>query len=296
MKVYSLPRHGAPRVVRRVSDALVRYVPPGVQSTVNEAEADLVILHAFCYQEVLNAVERLRLHRQGFAIIQYRLRTTERPLTRAWLQLWQRAQLVWSFYDLFQLARDDQPPKRPADIDFKFFYAPLGVDPEVFRPLRPGDNKIYNIVTTGSLAQAEVIAEAALATERVNGTQLHIGPEMYLGNHVKCLLGINDERLAYEYSAASYVAGLRRVEGFELPALEGLMCGARPVMFDVPHYRRWFNDLAVFIPEGNFDGVVESLEGLFRSDVWRVNETEQKLAGERFSWERLVGDFWRRIL
>ena len=64
--------------------------------------------------------------------------------------------------------------------------------------------------------------------------------------------GITDEALAHLYQRCQRVAGLRRVEGFEMPALEGLLRrllrwgGAYPVVMLTPAFNwceqpSWFN-------------------------------------------------------
>ena len=56
----------------------------------------------------------------------------------------------------------------------------------------------------------------------------------------------DDKTLAKYYSQCEFVSGLRRIEGFELPVIEGLLCGARPICFDIPDYRHWFDKLGFY--------------------------------------------------
>lgn len=295
MRVYLQPPFGLSRAMLRVSDALTRYAPPYVKVVDQEVNADVVLLHCVCYKSTMEMLERINFRGQAYAMMQYCIRSTERPLTRAWFPFWQKALLVWSYYDLKTLAQEDHPTGFDWEgQNFNFLYQPLGADAEVFKPTG-NDHGRYTIATSGYVAHSEGVAECAVATERVAGLQFHLGPEMYLGPHVKCLLNINDERLAYEYTRSGFVAGLRRDEGFELPAAEGLLCGARPIMFDAPHYRAWFNEFAEFVPEGSFDEVTDAIEVLFRAGPRRVSDAERQLAVERFSWERLANEFWKKI-
>lgn len=296
MKVFIGPRTGMTRAMARVTEALTKYAPSYIKIVESDQHADLVILHTVSHQQAQATVERLQARQQGYAMIQYLVRTTERPLTKGWVPMWQRAVVVWSYLDLFALALEDHPNGMfdPEKTPINFYYAPFGVDPLVFKPLG-NPEKRYTIVTNGSIGYTETVAEAALATERVGGLQCHIGPELYLGSYVRCMTGINDERLAYEYTRSHFVAGLRRKEGFEIPVIEGLMCGARPVVYERPHYRHWYNDIAVFINEGSFDEVADALEHLFRGDYNAVSEQERQLVSERFNWETIVSEFWKRI-
>lgn len=125
---------------------------------------------------------------------------------------------------------------------------------------------------------------------------LHLGPDLKLGPGVEYHLDIPDRKLAGLYSMCQFVAGLRRCEGFEMPAAEGLLCGARPIMFDAPHYRAWFDGLAEFIPETDAASVTNALEGLFREGAVPVSQSEKWDARGRFDWQRLVTGFWTKVL
>jgi glycosyltransferase involved in cell wall biosynthesis len=153
------------------------------------------------------------------------------------------------------------------------------------------------ILTSGYVAESEGVREAAEAMKRVGLEGYHLGPPMNLGSHVRCLLGMGDETLARMYSECKYVAGLRRVEGFELPAAEGLLCGARPILFDAPHYRDWFHRWGIFIPEGDSAQVTDSLEDIFRRlpDL-PVEDGEIAEARKLFDWGRIIPAFWSEVL
>ena len=291
MRVFIGPRQGLSRGITRVTEALTKHAPSYIKFVDNDLNADLVLIHAISYANTSMTVERLQARSQTYGLIQYFLRTTERPLVRGWLPLWEKAHVLWSPLNLKALTEEEGRNSWPS---INFYHAPLGVDPSVFRPLGT-PQKLYKIMTSGSIAHTESVAEAALATERLGVTQCHLGPEMYLGPHVRCYTGINDERLAYEYTRSEFVAGLRRKEGFELPVIEGLLCGARPVVYDQLHYRQWFSEFAEMIPEGTFDEVVDSLTDLFTRGPKPVTEEERQLVSERFSWEKLIREFWHLV-
>ena len=124
----------------------------------------------------------------------------------------------------------------------------------------------------------------------------HLGPMLNLGPGVSYLLGCTDDEVADMWSQCSYVAGMRRIEGFELPALEGLACGSRPVVFDAPHYRNWFGEHAEYVPETDHDSVVEALKRLFSGRLRPVTESEREAVVRKFDWEVLTKGFWEALL
>lgn len=293
MKVYlELPIED--KGLRRVRDAIVRYKPDSVELVMSQDEADLVVIHVYGRRDRVRAqTEYLRSIKKPYVIIQYSIRSTKRPNTNDWLDIWKGAKLVWSYYYLPELCFEDG-----IIIDsFPFYYSPLGVDSEVFYDQRtePG-HKACVIATCSPGELTEGVRECILAAKRVGKKVFHLGKELNKGDDVFCQTGISDEDLAYYYSCCEFVSGLRRVEGFELPAAEGLLCGARPILFDKPHYRAWYDGLAIFIKEGNREEVVNSLEKVFIKGAKPVSDEEMSEARRRFNWETIIDGFWKRVL
>ena len=88
-----------------------------------------------------------------------------------------------------------------------------------------------------------------------------------------------------------------------MPAAEGLLCGARPLMLDREHYRQWFEPWAEFVPETDPATLTDAIVEIFRSDAGAfrftmrtVTDAERAAAAEVFNWENLVGDFWSLVL
>ena len=289
MKVYLEP-HTNSRGILRVRDALVRFAPKEVEVVSSENEADLVILHVFGRNTTShNRAGRLQKQGKPYGVIQYCLRSTMRPNTFDWMVMWQKAQVVWSYYDLFRLSDEDKTRG-----EFNFYHAPLGVDGEVFNSkqlFRP-----YTIVASAQHALSESVRECAYATKRVNGRMFHVGHELRRGEDIVCKSNLTDEELAYVYSTSQFVSGLRRTEGFEFPVIEGALCGARPIVFDRPEMRHWFGQFAIFIQEGSRDSVIDNLEMIFRQGSTPVEEWQKALIREKFNWQYIIDGFWRRIL
>lgn len=278
--------------MNRVSEALTRFAPRSVQLTQHEGEADLVLLHVIGYPETVEKIEQLKARGKQYGIIQYCMRSTQRPNTQDWLPIWHDAEIVWSYYDLPKLVRED---KIEFALDYNFYFAPLGADGSKFRPW--ATPKRYIIGTSGRVAESECILEAAEAAKIVGQQMFHLGPkDDRYGDHVVCIEGMNDAQLGQLYSRCVYVAGLRRAEGFELPAAEGLLCGARPICFDRPHYRQWYGDHALYIPEDGYQETVEQLIALFRERPPEITQEERDECAELFNWERIASGFWQALL
>jgi hypothetical protein len=284
LKVYVDPPFGLSRAMTRVSTALKRYAPQDVEICVVPKQADLLVLHIIGWTGLEELLEQAVKNGQKFVIIQYCLKSTERPAADDWLSIWRQAELVWSYYDL-QLG---------CSPDFNFYLSPLGVDQSVFQRSEKPFIRTRSILTSGYVAESEGIREAEVATAFLGRTMYHLGPDLSFAPHVRVLHGIDDPTLAYLYNTSEYVAGLRRCEGFELPAAEGLLCGARPIVFDQPHYH-WFKPWAVAIEEGTKESVTQSLMEVLSTHPAPLTTLELEDARERFNWSTIVDGFWRKL-
>ena len=289
MKVYLQPDTYSRGIVR-VCDALMQYAPEGIQLVQSPWDADFEIIHAYGRHDAIERrIDLLRRKGKPYAMIQYAIRSTIRPNTFDWMNMWQRAKVVWSYYDLFRLCDEDNTRG-----EFNFFYSPLGVDPEVFKET-PRERR-FIVGACAQHALAEGARECSFAAKRVQKPMFFLGHELRRGPDVVCCQNIDDSEVANYWSQCRYVSGLRRIEGFEFPVLEGAMCGARPIVFDRPHYRKWFDDFAVFIPEAPRDQVIDALESVFRQEIPQVSEDEKAMIRERFNWDRIIKSFWKEIL
>lgn len=284
------------RAMHRVARNLSRYVPDGLELVSAPGDADLQFLHV-----IGNRVLRF-LEAPDYACIQYCYLANSTPdgtnermnaHRQAWLDIWKDARLVWSYYDLSDIIQDSTP----------FLLSPLGID-EPFTEVELDEyDRPIGVMSSGYVAGpgAEAIEEVAIAARTVGMNVVHLGPPKPArmrelnGGSWRAVSGINDKELATYYANTRWVSGLRHVEGFELPILEGLACGARPIVFDRPEMRHWYDGHAVFVKESSGQELVEQLLEVFSSPPEPVTKEEQQKVLERFDWERIASTFWSSL-
>lgn len=291
MKIYlELPQES--RGIARVRDNLIKYLPPGATVVKDRKQADLIIFHVIGRHDMVGKqVESAISRGQRYAMIQYCLRSTMQPHTKEWIGMWSGAECVWSYYDLNELRKEDG-----GQMSDNFYHAPLGIDP-AFANFKPDDHSISRsdlILATSQGYLVESARECVLATQYVHDSMIYLGRELNKEG-VSCFDGVDDKELASLYSYCKYVSGLRRIEGFELPVIEGLSCGARPIVFDQPHYRKWFKDFAVFIPENDRESTIYSLIDVFMGKYKPVTQDEVDHARQVFNWQTIITNFYNKL-
>ena len=107
------------------------------------------------------------------------------------------------------------------------------------------------------------------------------------------------EELATLYGAATVVAYASRYEGFGLPPLEAMACGAPVVASQIPPLRDTLGDAAVLVPPRDVDALAATLLRLWADDAWRAELAALGVARARhFSWDataRRTGDVYRAL-
>lgn len=269
MNVSFAPYHRPSLAIQRIEAAMKAYSPTVITWT-DLDHADLQIFpvtgrHDHVY------IQARELKRQGrkYAILQLALKSTRNPNPEDWLLLWQGAAVVWSYYYL--------------EGNFNFYHSALGADAQLFYPLNMV--RTYLVGMTGTYTRTECLWEVEKAARAVSQKALKIHTQ-------------GDERLNQAYNQCCYISGLRRKEGFELPAAEGILAGARPILFDTPDFRYWYDGIAVFIPEGNLLATINQLERVFRNSEVSlpVSDNEIMYARYRFNWTRILKGFWEKVL
>ena len=295
MNVFMKPQTGLSKAMDRVVKHLSHWAPDYVNIVDAPEDADLVVLHVINYPETEQAIRRLKALGKKYAMIQYCLRTTQEPSVVNWLPIWNDAEFVWSYYDLPALCMEDGL-LFPETISF--MYAPLGVDQSKFNKGLSLAKYPYKVLTTGTVTIPETIDLVNNACAIAHGTHAHVGiltekPGNFDESSVHYVNEISDDSLAQLLRQTEYVCGLRRIEGFELPAAEGLLCGAVPILFDRPHYRHWFGDFgALFIKEGTDEEILLELTHIFnhQKTFWPPRDIEG--AKKLFNWRTISEAFW----
>jgi hypothetical protein len=305
MRVFLNPTGIFSRAMVRVANNLANYAPSSISISGSPSHlyTDLQILHVIGY-DAIEYAKNLLSRGQKYAVIQYCLNPLNESPILEWFDLWRNAQLVWSYYDLnkFQLR-----------VDFNFYHAPLGID-QVFIDqseritLNQGvlnQSNRDSILTSGYVSSpaGEAIEEVWRAAKYCNIPVIHLGPKQVEGIPDSLISSyptfkheISDEELSYLYSRSLYVSGLRHVEGFELPALEGLICGARPVLFDHECYRHWYRNRAIYIPDCSGERLVDYLVNIFKGRPHEVTEATRLELIRKFSWKAICEGFWNSLL
>lgn len=290
------------RAMFRVAKGLRTYVPDGIEIVDRVSQADLQVLHVIGPQ-----VLKRHLKVTDYAVIQYCLKSVNIhgdnvQIKSNWEELWKKAKVVWSYYDLLDSIPDGE----------RFYYAPIGVD-DVFINFDKEPPRNIDIMTSGFVTGpgAEAIEEVAIAAHNLCLIVKHLGPDQIVvyktlntkermhfkpSKNWSAVNGITDEELARIYKRSRWVSGLRQIEGFELPVIEGLVCGARPIVFDRPEMRHWYNGHAVFIPECRGNELVERLVSVLKTDPKPVTIEERRTVVEKFDWAKIAKGFWNKLL
>lgn len=279
MKIYVDTKINS-RGIQRVPHALKKYKPDWVEIATTPEEADLVVFHVNGRLKHLKAA--IKKHNKPYAVIQYCLKSTMNPDPLDWTDVWRKAKVVWSYYDL------------PYKWLMNFYQAPLGADSNIFKIKEIKTD--YTVCTTGISYLSESVREVFMAAREVGVKVAHLGPDLgYEG--VDYYTDLEDWQVADLYNRCVYISGLRRAEGFELPVAEGILCGCRPILFDQPHYRQWFDyPLATFIPEQPREKVIESLVQLFSHPYTSKEWWSYKEMQERFNWDTIIKGFYQHLL
>ena len=290
MRVRIEPAEQKDRGVNRIRNALIKYAPSDLKFTDDPLDFDIDLLvmnvNGRCGR-TKRRIAKAKSYGVDIAVMQIALKSTRNPSVVDWRPIWDQSKLIWSYYNLTQWAIDEGVEPTFAD---RFYRAPLGADSDVFKPT--GAEKKYLALSVSHTYLSESTREVIKAVEIVGGKVAHLGP--FIGvDWVDNYQNITDEELADLYSSCYYVSGLRRVEGQDMPAAEGLLCGARPIVFDRPDQADWYGEFSIVLPETNRDQIVNDLELLFYySPTPKVEQWEIEKAKDIFSWRKFSEGFW----
>ena len=198
---------------------------------------------------------------------------------------------------------------------------PVGVDPEMFRPV-PGVRRVPGrIVTTASADVAMkglkylLEAVAKLRTERnvelviigrptEGGASADLSTELGLTDCVSWVHGVSDERIVELYSEAEVAVVPSLYEGFSLPAIEAMSCGVPLVTTTggaLPEVAGSHGETCFQVPPGDSEALATMLGTVLdQPDVRdRVGANGRQRVIDQWSWhhtaERTV-DQYRALL
>ena len=292
MRVRIEPAEQDDRGVNRIRNALLKYAPSGIEFTDDPEDfgIDLLVMNVNgrCGR-TKRRIAKAKSFGIDIAVMQISIKSTANPSVVDWMPIWDQAKLIWSYYDLIQMAISEGIEPTFADI---FYRAPLGADSNIFKPT--GAEKKYLAMSVSHTYLSESTREVIKAAEIVGGRVAHLGPPIGKDDidWVDNYHNISDEELADLYSSCYYISGLRRIEGQDMPAAEGLLCGARPLVFDRPDQVDWYGEFSSVLTETHRDQIVEDLVEIFGREYIPVTQEEIEKAKSVFSWEKFARGFW----
>jgi hypothetical protein len=267
------------RGVNRVTFQLEKYMPDDFVLADDPDSADLEVIHINGRHDknVRKAKEALANGRK-YAVIQYVLQSCRNPNPEEWADLWDDAQVVWSYYDLKKWIPN-------------FYHAPLAATDKFYKE---DVEKKYLIGTMGVEPKSECFNEARLACYVAGGRMLHVGKKFAEDPIIDFVQDVSDDELRILYNQCEWFSVLRRADGFEIIGLEALQCGVRPIMFDTPNYRQWYGDFSKFIPEKSVGETVRDLTKVLQGEPSIVTDKEIEEIKRRFDWKTIIDGFWNK--
>ena len=289
MKVYFEGANDFSYGIKKTEFYLKKYAPKEVTFTTNLQEADYQISH------FISHIDRTRVpyRDKNYCVLYYCRDGWDEATYRDTLDFFKKAKFVWTYADFNELY-----PEHEAT----FVSSPLGVDSNLYT-INNLPRK-YNILTTGHVSASEAIYECLESSIRKNKSAIHLGGNLVneLGNYLErnknlCthLSGLSDEQVASLLNQCNWVSALRRDEGFEFMNLEGTLCGARPICFNMNCYTKWFEDIPIYIPPYSGEELIQYLMG-FMDNIKPITEIERNRFVEKFSWEVIAKGLWNKIM
>lgn len=199
---------------------------------------------------------------------------------------------------------------------------PVGVDPELFRPLPEVARRPGHLVTTASADSAMkgltylLDAVAKLRTERddihltVIGRKKEGGPtahkiaDLGLDEHITWVSGVPDERIVEIYAESEIAVVPSLYEGFSLPAIEAMACGIPLVATTggaLPEVVGKDHETALCVPPGDAEALTVALREAFDRPEMRatIGAAGRARVEEHWSWKRTADrtiDEYRALL
>ena len=197
---------------------------------------------------------------------------------------------------------------------------PVGVDPDLFRPLPDVARQAGRLITTASADVALkglaflLEAMAKLRTERDirltivgtarEGASSDLIDKLGLRPHIDFVSGVTDERIVELYAEAELAVVPSLYEGFSLPAIEAMSTGICVVATDggaLPEVTGTDGDSVLQCRAGDVEALVTAIRrGLDDAEVRaRIGAAGRQRVAERWSWQhcaQLTVEQYREVL
>jgi glycosyltransferase involved in cell wall biosynthesis len=191
----------------------------------------------------------------------------------------------------------------------RLLYAPYGISPE-FVPSthcsaseashRPGNDSF--LLHVGSCIPRkridvllEVFAEVRTRLPELQlvqvgghwtGEQLQQMTRLGIASAVRQFSGLDRETLAQFYRQARIVLQPSEAEGFGLPLIEALACGATVVASDIPVLREVGGDAVVYCPVADVPRWAATIEKLLLDPAQAPDRNRRLAQAQHYSWDR----------
>jgi glycosyltransferase involved in cell wall biosynthesis len=114
--------------------------------------------------------------------------------------------------------------------------------------------------------------------------------ELGLGDDVIFTGYVDEGTLLHLYNRALVFVYPSLYEGFGLPPLEAMSCGAPVIVSDIPPLREITGDAAMVFSPKDHEDLADKMSALLSSEQLRVEQREKGLARVReYSWEKVAG-------
>lgn len=258
----------------RISEAIHKYSPDWV-TWVNSAEqADVEIVHEVGSGEIKPIEDSISAGKKTI-IVQHTYFTSG---YNKWDELWERANLTISFHNL-----PDYTKKK-----FNFLASPWGYEPSVFYDKHfVKENAIF---ATGHVAETEHLYDVFLACNETNTIMYHTGEDFKWGGKYVHLPYMENDKFNNLLNRVKYVSCLRDIEGFEMAGVEGLACGATPIVLDLSTYR-WYDGYSISIDP--YSNIKDQLVNYLKINYILVNYQEK--FEKTFQWYYIINNIFNKI-
>jgi alpha-1,3-rhamnosyl/mannosyltransferase len=156
--------------------------------------------------------------------------------------------------------------------------------------LYAGSNKPHKNLPTLMRAWAHLRADVTLVV--AGNPDLRFRQErreverLGLGDRVRFLSAVKEEELPALYGGAEAFVFPSLYEGFGLPPLEAMACGAPVACSDIPSLREMAGSAALFFDPGNFESIAGALEHLLTNRALREDLRSRGLKrAAQMTWE-----------